>query len=117
MYKYWLNKHAMEDAVRAAAAAAPSEGSQEGYRLETQLPWVDIRDIGVIITAAISDPGRFSHGEINLATEALTTTELAQKLGRALGKDGKPVDVKVQYWSKDELDEKIRAGYPAAPAM
>jgi hypothetical protein len=43
--------------------------------------------------------------------------QLADKLSRALGKDGKPVEAKVRYWSEDELNERIKAGSPVAPAM
>ncbi|KAL2787115.1 hypothetical protein BJX66DRAFT_311600 [Aspergillus keveii] len=89
-----------------------------GWRPETQIPWMDAGDVGIVTAAAIADPERYSGRAIDLVTEALTAQELAGRLGRALSVLSKEdVQVQVQYRSEEELDEMIRAGDPVAPAQ
>ncbi|RAL03308.1 uncharacterized protein BO80DRAFT_433069 [Aspergillus ibericus CBS 121593] len=86
---------------------------------ETQVPWVDAGDVGIVVAAAIADPERYSHRAIDLAVEALTVEELAGKLGRALrkGEAGVPVPVSVQYRSEDEVDQSDRPRFVASETM
>ncbi|PWY88588.1 NAD(P)-binding protein [Aspergillus sclerotioniger CBS 115572] len=82
---------------------------------QTQLPWVDAGDVGIVVAVAITDPERYSHRAIDLAVEALTVEQLAGKLDRALSKGGVPVSV--EYRSEEEVDEMIRLGNPVAAAQ
>ncbi|KAJ0415831.1 NAD dependent epimerase/dehydratase [Aspergillus carlsbadensis] len=84
-----------------------------GWRPETQIPWVDAGDVGMVAAAAVADPERYSHRAIDLAVEALTVQEVAARIGRALalrGTEAASVQVQVQCRSESELDEMIRAG-------
>ncbi|KAL3458322.1 hypothetical protein BJX64DRAFT_292244 [Aspergillus heterothallicus] len=131
MRKYRLNKHCDGGKLLPSMNAITFPGLEQkddrvlsvGYRPGTKLPWVDIHDMGLAVAAAVGNPAQYSHQAIDLATEALRTQQLADKLGRALskakGNEGKekPVKVKIQYWSEDELNERIRARYPGAAAV
>ncbi|KAL2837979.1 NAD(P)-binding protein [Aspergillus pseudodeflectus] len=148
MRQYWRNKRALETRVREAAESSAIQhwtiirpghylqnllqpiGSfifpgfaqdrvlRVGWRPETQIPWMDAADVGIVTAAVIADPKRYSHRAIDLATEALTAQELAGRIGQALSFLSKEdVQVQVQHRSEEELDERIRAGDPIAPAQ
>ncbi|SCK33238.1 Uncharacterized conserved protein YbjT, contains NAD(P)-binding and DUF2867 domains [Streptomyces sp. WMMB 714] len=51
----------------------------------TRLPLVAVRDIGAAAAAAVAAPERFHGVELELASDLLTMTEIAEVLSRALG--------------------------------
>ncbi|GGO43630.1 hypothetical protein GCM10012287_07250 [Streptomyces daqingensis] len=52
----------------------------------TRLPLVAVRDIGAAAAAAVAAPERFHGVELELASDLLTMTEIAEVLSRALGR-------------------------------
>lgn len=125
MYSYWLNKHAIENLVRDSGikhwtivrpanflqnTRPPIQGIffpgfaedltlRVAYKPETKIPWIDCTDVGVVAADAMSSPSKLSGREIEFASEAITIQEFADKLTKALGSE-----VKVHYYSDDELD-------------
>ncbi|PWY88420.1 NAD(P)-binding protein [Aspergillus heteromorphus CBS 117.55] len=82
------------------------------WKPDTKLPWVDAGDVGIVVAAAVADPDRYSHRTVDLAVEALTVEQLAEKIGRVLHES----KVQVRYRSEEEVDEMIRLGSPVAAA-
>jgi len=136
MRPFWLNKQAIEDAVRGAGFASwtlvrmghflqlfrfpqsaltfpgfvDDDTLRVAYRPTTRIPWVDGADVGLVVAAALDEPAKWAGREIDLAVEALTIEETAARLGKALGKE-----VKVHYYSEDEIaDIAGRSPVPAA---
>ncbi|RAS74565.1 NmrA family NAD(P)-binding protein [Priestia endophytica] len=52
---------------------------------DTELALVAVDDIGVAAAAAFADPARFDRVELELASDRLTMTQIAEVLSRALG--------------------------------
>lgn len=126
MYAYWLQKHAIEELVRNAGfehwtIVRPAHFLQNmlppvngilfpgfkddltlrvAYKPETKLAWVDCTDVGVVAADAMAAPLKLSGRGIELAVEALTIQEFADKLSQSLGSK-----VKVHYYSEEELAE------------
>ncbi|MGO8856830.1 MAG: NmrA/HSCARG family protein [Steroidobacteraceae bacterium] len=109
--KYWTDKWDLEEAVRAAGFAnwtvlkpafmmdnfAQPKGRfmfphltdgriLTAFAPTTRLQLIAGDDVGAFARAALVDPGRFHHRDIELAAEALTMTEVAATLSRVLGK-------------------------------
>ncbi|MBB5410364.1 uncharacterized protein YbjT (DUF2867 family) [Paraburkholderia sp. HC6.4b] len=108
--KYWTDKWEVEEAVRAAGfeswtvlqpafmmdnLAEPKAGAmfphlREGLLLSALLPdarldWIAADDVGALAASALNDPQRW-HGEtVPLASERLTMSEVANRLGNVLG--------------------------------
>lgn len=74
-------------------------------RPDTRLSLVAAADIGTAAAAAITDPGRFHGVELELASEYLSMTEIAEVLTRVLGRPVPAPDMTV--------DEALAAGLPA----
>ncbi|MBB4692579.1 uncharacterized protein YbjT (DUF2867 family) [Actinoplanes abujensis] len=51
----------------------------------TRLSLVAVHDIGVTVAAAVAEPARFHRVELELASDHLPMTAIAETLGRALG--------------------------------
>lgn len=77
-------------------------------RPETRLPLVAVDDIGRAAAAAIAVPQRFDEVELELASDYLSMTEIAEVLSRALGRQLSVPDMTEQ--------EAIAAGMPAMGA-
>jgi uncharacterized protein YbjT (DUF2867 family) len=75
---------------------------------ETRLSLVAVQDIGQAAAAAITAPGRFDGVELELASDYLSMTEIAEVLSRALG---------VRLSAPDMTEEQaLAAGMPAMGA-
>jgi uncharacterized protein YbjT (DUF2867 family) len=107
---YWTSKAALDDAVREAGfehwtvlkpctfmenltAWSPMFGNWERdgvfitiYAAETELAWVAVDDIGTAAAAAIIDPARLDHRDVELAGDRHTMTEIAAILTEVLGR-------------------------------
>jgi uncharacterized protein YbjT (DUF2867 family) len=109
--KYWTDKWDVEEAVRHAGFerwtvlkpaflmdnfAQPKAKFmfphlQQGrivtaLRPDTRMQLISADDVGAFARAAILEPQRFDHRDIELAVEALTMTDVAATLSRVLGK-------------------------------
>ncbi|OTA93377.1 hypothetical protein M434DRAFT_395642 [Hypoxylon sp. CO27-5] len=124
MYEYWLVKHAIENLVRDAGfqrwtIIRPANflqnlrpplshycfpGFHERKVLKTafypdaKLGWIDASDMGNVVAKALAEPDKYSGKEIDLASESVTIGELAEKIGKAIGKL-----VAVEPYTEDEL--------------
>ncbi|KAI2462806.1 NAD dependent epimerase/dehydratase [Annulohypoxylon bovei var. microspora] len=124
MYKYWIVKDAIENLVRGSGLQRwtiirpavfmqnlkpPSSqycfpGFDERkvlrttYNPEAKIGWIDASDVGKVVAKALSDPERYSGKEIDLAAEALTIGELAEEIGKGIGKP-----VTLEPYTEDEL--------------
>ncbi|MDH6152737.1 MULTISPECIES: NmrA family NAD(P)-binding protein [Paraburkholderia] len=124
--KYWTDKWEVEEAVRAAGfeswtvlqpafmmdnLAEPKAGTmfphlREGLLLSALLPdarldWIAADDVGALAGSALNDPQRW-HGEtVPLASERLTMSEVANRLGNVLG-----AQINVLHVSPDEARAK-----------
>ncbi|SDR53118.1 NmrA family NAD(P)-binding protein [Paraburkholderia tuberum] len=124
--KYWTDKWEVEEAVRAAGfeswtvlqpafmmdnLAEPKAGAmfphlREGLLLSALLPearldWIAADDVGALAASALNDPQRW-HGEtVPLASERLTMSEVANRLGNVLG-----AQINVSHVSPDEARAK-----------
>ncbi|MBC8722697.1 NAD(P)H-binding protein [Paraburkholderia sp. 31.1] len=124
--KYWTDKWEVEEAVRAAGfeswtvlqpafmmdnLAEPKAGAmfphlREGLLLSALLPdarldWIAADDVGALAASALNDPQRW-HGEtVPLASERLTMSEVANRLGNVLG-----AQINVLHVSPDEARAK-----------
>ncbi|KAI0138024.1 NAD dependent epimerase/dehydratase [Hypoxylon sp. NC0597] len=124
MYEYWLIKHAIENLVRDAGfqrwtIIRPANfmqnlrpplshycfpGFHERKVLKTafypdaKLGWIDASDVGKVVAKALAEPDKYSGKEIDLAAESVTIGELAEKIGKAIGKP-----VTVESYTEDEL--------------
>ena len=79
------------------------------WKRATKVPWVDAEDIGVVAARIVDDEqgadGRkkWRNKGVDLAVEAITAGELAERMGKVLGEE-----VRVRYadepltWSEDE---------------
>jgi uncharacterized protein YbjT (DUF2867 family) len=109
--KYWTDKWDVEEAVRHAGFerwtvlkpaflmdnfAQPKAKFMfphlqqrhivTALRPDTHMQLIAADDVGAFARAAILDPERFDHRDIELAVEALTMSEVAATLSRVLGK-------------------------------
>jgi uncharacterized protein YbjT (DUF2867 family) len=75
---------------------------------DTRLSLVAVEDIGVAAAAAIADPERFDRVELELASDYLSMTEIAEVLSRALGTPLSAPDLTVE--------QALAAGMPAMGA-
>ncbi|SDX65451.1 Uncharacterized conserved protein YbjT, contains NAD(P)-binding and DUF2867 domains [Saccharopolyspora shandongensis] len=75
---------------------------------ETRLPLVAVDDIGAAAAAAIAAPERFHEVELELASDHLSMTEIAEALSRALGTPLSAPDM--------TEEEALAAGMPAMGA-
>ncbi|KAI1206721.1 NAD dependent epimerase/dehydratase [Annulohypoxylon truncatum] len=124
MYKYWLVKDAVENLVRSSGLQRwtilrpatfmqnlqpPSSqflfpGFDErrvlrtAYDPEAKVGWIDGADVGKAVAKALLDPDKYSGREIDLAAENLTIGELAEEIGKGLGKP-----VTIEPYTDDEL--------------
>ncbi|MGF6789640.1 NmrA family NAD(P)-binding protein [Paraburkholderia sp. 35.1] len=124
--KYWTDKWEVEEAVRAAGfeswtvlqpafmmdnLAEPKAGAmfphlRESLLLSALLPdarldWIAADDVGALAASALNDPQRW-HGEtVPLASERLTMSEVANRLGNVLG-----AQINVSHVSPDEARAK-----------
>ncbi|MBC8732589.1 NmrA family NAD(P)-binding protein [Paraburkholderia sp. UCT2] len=124
--KYWTDKWEVEKAVRAAGfeswtvlqpafmmdnLAEPKTGAmfphlRESLLLSALLPdarldWIAADDVGALAASALNDPQRW-HGEtVPLASERLTMSEVANRLGNVLG-----AQITVLHVSPDEARAK-----------
>ncbi len=98
----------MENFLPSAAYLFP-RGVEGGLvtvlRPQTRLSLVAVDDIGRAAAAAIADPDRFHRVELELASDHLPMTRIAEVLGRALGADLTAPDMTEQ--------EAVAAGMPA----
>lgn len=62
----------------------------------TRLSLVAVADIGTAVAAAVADPERFDRVELELASEHLSMTEIAEVLSRALGVELTAPDMTVE---------------------
>ncbi|RYP44503.1 hypothetical protein DL768_009042 [Monosporascus sp. mg162] len=124
MYKYWLEKDAVEKCVRNAGfqywtIVQPARFLQNllppdhtiyypgfdkdktirvAFKPEAGIPWIDARDVGVVATAALSQPEKYTGRHIDLAVESLTIREFADKIETSIGSP-----VEVHYYTDDEI--------------
>ncbi|WP_233810353.1 NmrA/HSCARG family protein [Paraburkholderia sp. HP33-1] len=120
--KYWTDKWDVEEAVRAAGFASwtilqpafmmdnlaePKAGAmfphlREGLLLSALLPdarldWIAADDVGAFAASALNDPQRWHGQTVPLASEKLTMSEVARRLGDVLG-----ARISVSHVSPDE---------------
>lgn len=76
----------------------PSESGSEGggvfrtaFEPEKRIEWVDARDIGIVVAAAVRLPDEYAGKEVGLAAEALTAGEMAERMGKGIGREIKSV--------------------------
>lgn len=81
---------------------------------------INADDFGAAVAAAVADPDKFHEAEIELAGDALTHTEIADTLSRAVGRE-----VAAAFVSREEQEQRLgaptadsqiwndRVGYPA----
>ncbi|KAI1451683.1 NAD dependent epimerase/dehydratase [Annulohypoxylon moriforme] len=124
MYKYWLVKDAIENLVRGSSVhrwtiLRPATFLQNikpplsqycfpgfderqvlrtAYDPKAKVGWIDASDVGKAVTKALSDPEKYSGKEIDLAAENLTIGELAEEIGKGLGKP-----VTLEPYTDDEI--------------
>ncbi|KAF7586222.1 hypothetical protein BBP40_009220 [Aspergillus hancockii] len=67
---------------------------------ETKLAMVDPSDIGAFAAAALFDPVRFNHQEIEIASEFLRVEDVTRALSRATGRD-----LKASFLSQKEVEK------------
>jgi len=67
------------------------------FKPDTKIAWIDGADAGVAAAAVIANPEKYRGKGIDLAVEALTIAEIAEKLSNALGEE-----VKVHYFTDEE---------------
>ncbi|MDP9798679.1 uncharacterized protein YbjT (DUF2867 family) [Catenuloplanes nepalensis] len=89
---------------------------------QTVLALINTDDFGAAVAAAVADPGTFHEAEIDLAGDALTTTDIADTLTKAAGRE-----ITAVYVSPEEQAQRLSAsaaysqiwndlvGYPARP--
>ena len=97
----------MENFLPSMAYLVPRglEGGLVGIlKPATRLSLTAVRDIGATAAAAFADPERFSGVELELASDYLSMTEIAEVLSRALGTQVSAPDM--------TLDEALAAGMP-----
>ncbi|KAI1449011.1 NAD dependent epimerase/dehydratase [Annulohypoxylon stygium] len=124
MYKYWLVKDAIENLVRGSGLPRwtilrpatflqnlkPPLGQycfpgfeerkvlRTAYDPKAKIGWIDGADVGKAVAKALSDPEKYSGKEIDLAAENLTIGELAEEIGKGLGKP-----VTLEPYTDDEI--------------
>ncbi|CAI7603666.1 unnamed protein product [Penicillium discolor] len=111
-----LNKQAIENEIRKAGfeswtilRPAPKTMMYPGFTKtgvfttafapDTLLPMVDPNDIGQFAAAAVFDPVKFNHQEIEIASELLGIDATIQSLSRATGRE-----MSVVYLSDEEIN-------------
>ncbi len=101
----------MENFLPSAAFLFP-RGVEGGLvsilRPETRLSLVAVEDVGRAAAAAVADPVRFDRVELELASDWLSMTEIAEVLSRVLGRPLAAPDMKEE--------EALAAGMPAMGA-
>ncbi|KJZ70867.1 hypothetical protein HIM_09732 [Hirsutella minnesotensis 3608] len=138
MYRYWLNKDAIEKIVRDAGFRTwtiirpgiflqnlkhpirsiffPGFDKDRTLRVawkpDTNIPWVDAADVGIVVAAALSQPEEYAGKEVDLVAETLTIETLAVKLCDVL-----KADIKVHTLSDGEAQELIDQGNPCPAAQ
>ncbi|MYS34227.1 uncharacterized protein YbjT (DUF2867 family) [Streptomyces sp. KhCrAH-43] len=75
---------------------------------DTRLSLTAVTDIGAAAAAALTDPGRFHEVELELASEYRSMAEIAETLGRVLGRSITAPDL--------TLEQALAAGMPAMGA-
>jgi uncharacterized protein YbjT (DUF2867 family) len=80
---------------------------------EATLAPVDIADIAKVAYQVLTTPGHRNRSYTMTGPEALTMTEVAERISAAIGKSVRYVDVS----SKDKLREWLSAGYPPQRAL
>ncbi|MEV4509974.1 NmrA family NAD(P)-binding protein [Dactylosporangium sp. NPDC049525] len=116
----------MENFLPAAAYLFP-RGVEGGLvtvlRPQTRLSLVAVDDIGRAAAAAVAEPGRFHRVELELASDHLTMTEIAEVLSRALGTELTAPDLTEEeavaagmpVWAGVSHERINVAGQPARP--
>ncbi|BCB89772.1 NmrA/HSCARG family protein [Phytohabitans suffuscus] len=116
----------MENLLPSAAYLFP-RGVEGGLatvlKPRTRLSLVAVDDIGRAAAAAVAAPDRFDRVELELASDHLTMTEIAEVLGRALGADLAAPDMTEQeavaagmpVWAGTSHEHLNVAGQPARP--
>ncbi|CAI7643997.1 unnamed protein product [Penicillium viridicatum] len=97
-----LNKHAIENEIRKAGfenwtILRPGVFTT-AFTPDTLLPMVDPNDIGQFAAAAVFDPVKFNHQEIEITSEFLGVDAVIQSLSRATGRE-----MSVVYMSDEEI--------------
>lgn len=75
------------------------------YAPTTKIAWIDARDVGMVAAQAISQPALFAGREIDLAAEALTIEQVAERVQEALG-----TKLRVHYYSDEEVESVRNSG-------
>jgi uncharacterized protein YbjT (DUF2867 family) len=144
---YWKSKATLDDAVRAAGFPhwtilkpatfmenligwSPMFGTWERdgafvtmYEAGTRLSWIAVDDIGTAAAAAITDPARFDHRDVELAGDLRTMTEIAAILSDLLDRRIEaPILTAEQAVERGMMPEMVEneqhineAGFPAHP--
>lgn len=128
MYEYWTSKHEIEEHVRASGFDSwtiiqmppllqlfvPPTSSlmfpdlwtnqtlRTAFRPDTKFDVVDAGDIGAVVAAALQRPADFNNKVTSVAVEAVTASELAEKIGKARG-----IKVEAVHESMDDLATRL----------
>lgn len=70
---------------------------------DTVLPMVDPNDIGKFAAAAVMEPARFNHKEIEIASQMMGLEEVMQDLSRATTQT-----LRVSFLSEEKVDRQVR---------
>ncbi|KAH7095772.1 hypothetical protein FB567DRAFT_587070 [Paraphoma chrysanthemicola] len=128
---YWKNKHEIEEMARAAGfpyltilrpaffysnfnrpvadwmfpGLADKHELYVAFTPDTKLDFIDVQDIAAVAEAAIRSPSDFSGKELSLATESLTTAQMAEKLSIISGEK-----ITARYMSDEEIKSQEQQG-------
>ncbi|MEU5637645.1 NmrA/HSCARG family protein [Streptomyces rishiriensis] len=147
MKTYWDEKEAAEDAIRQAGLEhwtifkpafymenflsprrdfmfpeLPQGKLVTAASPQAVMALISADDFGAAVAAAVADPEKFHEAEIELAGDALTHTEIADTLSKAVGRE-----ITAVFVSREEQEQRLgaptadsqiwndRVGYPARP--
>ncbi len=88
-----LHPHAFMQNLLASAGTVKSEGVIYGCSGDGRLGTVDVRDIAAVAAACLTEPGHTGRTYVLTGPEALSYAEMAAKLGAAIGREVRYVDV------------------------
>ena len=124
MYQYWLTKDAIEKLIRGAGfqnwtivrppfllqnyikprqpfylpGFADDGIMRVAWKPDSKAGWVDARDVGIVVAAAVSNAEEYSGQEISLVAENLTAEEVATTWAKVVGRP-----IKVHFYTEGEL--------------
>ncbi|KAI9900921.1 hypothetical protein N3K66_005183 [Trichothecium roseum] len=78
------------------------------WKPETKVVYLDVEDVGVPTSLAVSEPAKYHGRTIDMGAEAVTIAQMAEKLGRVLGEGEGAVGVR--YMTDEEADAALAAG-------